>query len=93
MRSNSVSSGRAASRIISGDTSLTSLFDQFRDETFDYFLTNPPFGVDWKRQQKEIQGEHDKRRFAGRFGAGLPRVNDGSLLFLQHMLSKMRRPE
>ena len=62
--------------------------DQFADETFDYFLTNPPFGVDWKKQQKEIQQEYDKRGFDGRFGAGLPRVNDGSLLFLQHMISK-----
>jgi type I restriction enzyme M protein len=55
---------------------------------FDYFLANPPFGVDWKRQQKELQREHDKQGFGGRFGAGLPRVNDGSLLFLQHMVSK-----
>jgi type I restriction enzyme M protein len=62
--------------------------DQFPDERFDYFLTNPPFGVDWKKQQKEIQNEHDKRGYAGRFGAGLPRVNDGALLFLQHMISK-----
>ena len=62
--------------------------DQFAGETFDYFLTNPPFGVDWKKQQKEIQQEHDKRGFDGRFGAGLPRVNDGSLLFLQHMIDK-----
>jgi len=62
--------------------------DQFEGETFDYLLTNPPFGVDWKKQQKEIQQEHDKRGFDGRFGAGLPRVNDGSLLFLQHMIDK-----
>src|SRR5882672_3486933 len=62
--------------------------DQFAGETFDYFLTNPPFGVDWKKQQKDIQQEHDKRGFDGRFGAGLPRVNDGSLLFLQHMWDK-----
>lgn len=62
--------------------------DQFAGETFDYFLINPPFGVDWKKQQKEIQAEHDKRGFDGRFGAGLPRVNDGSLLFLQHMVAK-----
>ena len=62
--------------------------DQFASETFDYFLTNPPFGVDWKKQQKEIEREHDKLGFAGRFGAGLPRVNDGSLLFLQHMIAK-----
>ncbi|MBZ4370796.1 class I SAM-dependent DNA methyltransferase [Corallococcus sp. AS-1-6] len=62
--------------------------DQFQNETFDYFLSNPPFGVDWKKQQKEIQKEHEKRGFDGRFGAGLPRVNDGALLFLQHMWSK-----
>ena len=62
--------------------------DQFAGDTFDYFLTNPPFGVDWKKQQKAIQQEHDKRGFDGRFGAGLPRVNDGSLLFLQHMIEK-----
>ncbi len=62
--------------------------DRFANETFDYFLTNPPFGVDWKKQQKEIQQERDKRGFDGRFGAGLPRVNDGSLLFLQHMVDK-----
>lgn len=62
--------------------------DQFPSETFDYFLSNPPFGVDWKKQQKEVQKEHEKRGFDGRFGAGLPRVNDGALLFLQHMWSK-----
>ena len=62
--------------------------DEFTGETFDYFLTNPPFGVDWKKQQKELRQEHDQRGFDGRFGAGLPRVNDGSLLFLQHMWDK-----
>ena len=62
--------------------------DQFAEETFDYFLTNPPFGVDWKRQKNEIQREHDKLGVLGRFGAGLPRVNDGSLLFLQHIIHK-----
>ena len=62
--------------------------DRFKDETFDYFLTNPPFGVDWKRQKNDIQNEHDKLGFEGRFGAGLSRVNDGSLLFLQHMWDK-----
>lgn len=65
--------------------------DKFQGEKFDYFLSNPPFGVDWKKQQKEIQQEHDKRGFDGRFGAGLPRVNDGALLFLQHMVSKFER--
>ena len=62
--------------------------DRFEDETFDYFLTNPPFGVDWKRQKNEIQNEHDKFGIEGRFGAGLPRVNDGTLLFFQHMWDK-----
>ena len=62
--------------------------DRFPADTFDYFLSNPPFGVDWKKQQKEVVREHEKRGFDGRFGAGLPRVNDGALLFLQHMWSK-----
>ena len=62
--------------------------DKFDGRTFDYFLTNPPFGVDWKKQQKEIRREHEKEGFAGRFGAGLPRVSDGSLLFLQQMWAK-----
>ena len=62
--------------------------DKFERRTFDYFLTNPPFGVDWKKQKYEIREEHERRGFVGRFGAGLPRVNDGSLLFLQHMIAK-----
>ena len=62
--------------------------DQFPDARFDYLIANPPFGVDWKKQQSEITREHEKRGYAGRFGAGLPRVNDGALLFLQHMISK-----
>ncbi len=65
--------------------------DRFGDRTFDYFLTNPPFGVDWKKQQKEIRREHEQEGFSGRFGAGLPRVSDGSLLFLQHMAAKFER--
>ncbi len=80
-----VSHNGAADNVRFGD-SLTE--DRFEDEKFDYFLTNPPFGVDWKRQQREIKREHDQQGFAGRFGAGLPRVNDGSLLFLQHMVHK-----
>jgi len=62
--------------------------DQFEGETFDYLIANPPFGVDWKKQQFQIVREHEKQGFSGRFGAGLPRVNDGALLFLQHMISK-----
>ena len=60
---------------------------------FHYMLSNPPFGVSWKKVQRIIEDEHDALGFAGRFGAGTPRINDGSLLFLQHMISKMRAPE
>ena len=66
--------------------------DRFEDEKFDYLLANPPFGVDWKRQQQKIKEEHQKQGFNGRFGAGMPRVNDGALLFLQHMISKFYQP-
>ncbi|MEU1129871.1 class I SAM-dependent DNA methyltransferase [Streptomyces sp. NPDC005900] len=57
---------------------------------FDYLLANPPFGVEWKKVKDEVEYEHKSMGDAGRFGAGLPRINDGSLLFLQHMLSKMK---
>jgi type I restriction enzyme M protein len=60
---------------------------------FDYLLANPPFGVEWKKVQKPVEDEHRSRGYAGRFGAGLPRINDGSFLFLQHMLAKMRPVE
>ncbi|MFF3516166.1 N-6 DNA methylase [Streptomyces sp. NPDC002573] len=58
--------------------------------TFDYILANPPFGVEWKKVKEEVEYEHKSLGDAGRFGAGLPRINDGSLLFLQHMISKMK---
>jgi type I restriction enzyme M protein len=64
--------------------------DQLPTEKFDYMLSNPPFGVDWKKIEGDIKDEHQVKGFAGRFGAGLPRVSDGSLLFLMHLLSKMR---
>ena len=64
--------------------------DQLVAEKFDYMLSNPPFGVDWKKISGEINDEHTQKGFDGRFGAGLPRVSDGSLLFLMHLLSKMR---
>ncbi|MFL1800516.1 N-6 DNA methylase [Plesiomonas shigelloides] len=64
--------------------------DQLRTDKFDYMLSNPPFGVDWKKIQKQINDEHTQKGFEGRFGAGLPRISDGSLLFLQHLISKMR---
>ncbi|MEU8852150.1 class I SAM-dependent DNA methyltransferase [Streptomyces sp. NPDC048564] len=57
---------------------------------FDYILANPPFGVEWKKVKEEVEDEHKSLGDAGRFGAGLPRINDGSLLFLQHMISKMK---
>lgn len=63
--------------------------DQFYGEQFDYCLTNPPFGVDWKKDKDAVESEAE-RGFAGRFGAGLPRISDGQLLFLQHLISKMR---
>ncbi|QDV90922.1 putative type I restriction enzymeP M protein [Phycisphaerae bacterium RAS2] len=64
--------------------------DGFARERFDYMLANPPFGVEWKPDADEIVREHETKGMDGRFGAGLPRINDGSLLFLQHMLSKMK---
>jgi type I restriction enzyme M protein len=57
---------------------------------FDYMLANPPFGVEWKKEQEFIEKEYDTKGESGRFGAGLPRINDGSFLFLQHMISKMK---
>lgn len=73
---------------IKHDNTLTR--DQFPDRKFDYVLSNPPFGVDWKAYREAIENEHTGLGFSGRFGAGLPRVSDGSLLFLQHVVSKMR---
>lgn len=64
--------------------------DQLAKEKFDYMLSNPPFGVDWKKIESDIKDEHEQKGFEGRFGAGLPRVSDGSLLFLMHLISKMR---
>jgi type I restriction enzyme M protein len=64
--------------------------DGFAGQRFDYMLANPPFGVEWKPEEEFIRREHEQQGFSGRFGAGLPRINDGSLLFLQHMISKMK---
>ncbi|HGA3088276.1 TPA: N-6 DNA methylase [Klebsiella pneumoniae] len=66
--------------------------DQLRFNRFDYCLSNPPFGVDWKKVEKQVRDEADKQGFNGRFGPGLPRVSDGSLLFLMHLISKMQQP-
>lgn len=64
--------------------------DAFGTHKFDFILANPPYGVDWKAYAAPIRDEHEKLGHQGRFGSGLPRVSDGSLLFLQHMLSKMK---
>ena len=88
--------GEDADNIVLGDTFTRDGFDrdaEGRKRTFDYMLANPPFGVEWKQQQKDIRREADTLGYVGRFGAGLPRINDGSLLFLQHMLAKMRAPK
>jgi type I restriction enzyme M protein len=88
--------GEDADNIVLGDTFTKDGFDRTTDGkkwTFDYMLANPPFGVEWKQQQRYIEQERDTLGFSGRFGAGTPRVNDGALLFLQHMLSKMRAPQ
>ena len=87
--------GEDADNIVLGDTFTRDGFGrdaEGKKRTFDYMLANPPFGVEWKQQQKYIQHEADTLGYEGRFGAGLPRINDGSLLFLQHMLAKMRAP-
>ncbi|WP_282857271.1 type I restriction-modification system subunit M [Pseudoclavibacter helvolus] len=80
--------GQSVDAIFFGDT-LTN--DGHLGKTFNYSLSNPPFGVDWKKQQNAVTEEHKLRGYAGRFGSGLPRVSDGSMLFLQHLVSKMRR--
>jgi len=64
--------------------------DGLAGERFDYMLSNPPFGVEWKKIEKEVRREHEDQGFNGRFGPGLPRVSDGSLLFLLHLVAKMR---
>lgn len=64
--------------------------DMMEGETFGYQVSNPPYGVEWKKSKAAVTAEHDTLGFAGRFGAGLPRISDGQLLFVQHMVSKMR---
>jgi type I restriction enzyme M protein len=79
--------GQDPKNIVRGNTLSA---DGFAGEKFDYGAANPPFGVDWKKVQDVVKTEHEKKGFAGRFGPGLPRVSDGSLLFLMHLISKMR---
>ena len=86
-KSDMVIKGQNPSNVILGN-SLSN--DGFPSHKFDYMLTNPPFGVEWKKVEKQVTDEHEKMGFAGRFGAGLPRISDGSLLFLLHFISKMK---
>jgi type I restriction enzyme M protein len=79
--------GQDVANIVAGNTLSD---DGHPTAKFDYMLSNPPFGVEWKKVEKQVRDEHEKKGFAGRFGPGLPRVSDGSLLFLLHLISKMR---
>jgi type I restriction enzyme M protein len=79
--------GQDVRNIVAGNTFTE---DGHPTSKFDYMLSNPPFGVEWKKVQKEVKREHEVEGFNGCFGPGLPRVSDGSLLFLMHLLSKMR---
>jgi len=86
--------GHSIEHIVPGDTlGDGKTRDGFPIHKFDYMCANPPFGVKWEAEQDEVTKEHESQGFAGRFGAGLPRINDGSFLFLQHMISKMKKPE
>jgi type I restriction enzyme M protein len=88
-RSDMMLKGQDASHIAYGNSFSE---DHFEGERFDYLLANPPFGVEWKKVEDEVKSEAQTKGFDGRFGAGLPRINDGSFLFLQHMISKMKPP-
>ncbi len=79
--------GQDVANIIAGNTLSA---DGLAGKKFDYMLSNPPFGVEWKKIEKEVRKEAETQGFHGRFGPGLPRVSDGSLLFLLHLISKMR---
>ncbi len=86
-RSDMMLKGQDASQIVFGNSFSK---DGHQGKHFDYLLANPPFGVEWKKVEKDVKDEHRAQGFAGRFGAGLPPINDGALLFLQHMISKMK---
>lgn len=89
-KSDMILKGNTNSKIVLGNSFNE---DGFRTQRYDYMLTNPPFGVEWKKVEKFIKDEAQNFGFAGRFGAGLPRISDGSLLFLQHLISKMQPPK
>ena len=79
--------GQDIANIVFGNTLSA---DGLTGKKFDYMLSNPPFGVEWKKIEKEIRREAEEKGYDGRFGPGLPRVSDGSLLFLMHLVSKMQ---
>ncbi len=79
--------GQDVANIVAGNTLSE---DGHGGQKFDYMLSNPPFGVEWKKVEKAVRKEHEEKGFDGRFGPGLPRVSDGSMLFLLHLLAKMR---
>ncbi|MBX7224353.1 MAG: type I restriction-modification system subunit M [Blastocatellia bacterium] len=79
--------GQDVGNIVFGNTLSE---DGHRHRKFDYMLSNPPFGVEWKKVEKEVRKEAESQGYNGRFGPGLPRVSDGSMLFLLHLISKMR---
>lgn len=79
--------GQDVANIVYGNTLSD---DGHPHKKFDYMLSNPPFGVEWKKVEKEVRKEHESQGYNGRFGPGLPRVSDGSMLFLLHLISKMR---
>ena len=81
--------GRDAENIFFGSTLSN---DRHASRQFDYQIANPPYGKDWKRDEEAVRGEHE-RGAAGRFSAGVPRISDGQLLFLLHMLAHMKEPE
>jgi type I restriction enzyme M protein len=89
-RSDMMLKGQDASHIVQGNSFDA---DGHAARTFDYMLANPPFGVEWKSVERVVKDERERLGFRGRFGAGLPPINDGSFLFLQHMISKMKPPE
>ncbi|MEI3376389.1 MAG: N-6 DNA methylase [Coriobacteriales bacterium] len=91
-KSDVILKGGNASNIVLGDT-LGPENERLADETYGYQISNPPYGVKWEKSKASVKAEHDEKGFSGRFGAGLPRISDGQLLFVQHMISKMRDPE
>lgn len=86
-KSDTILKGGNVVNVHQGDTLAD---DRMPGETFGYQISNPPYGVEWKKSKNAVTKEHDELGFAGRFGAGLPRISDGQLLFVQHMVAKMR---